>query len=654
MPNPFRRRIVTAVSATSAVALTSLALAGIAQSSQAAPATGAGTSGAACLDAVAAGPADTARQRVFAAAASTYRVPLAVVQGVAYLESRWDDHGGSPSTAGGYGPMHLTDLTPPDMSRARGKGAPIHSDGPVALHTAARGASLTGFPVARVEVDPAANVCAGAALLAAYQRQGGGPTGADTAVESWYDAVRAYSGSASAVDASTFARRVLTLIGTGAARTTDDGQRVRLQAVAGVHAPAAADPDAAPVDCPDDLGCEYVPAPYEWYGRPDPTAYGNHDLADRPDSPEIDYIVIHDTEASYDTTLDLVQDPTYVSWNYTIRSSDGHVAQHLYANNVGWHAGNWYVNTHSIGIEHEGYAAEGASWYTESMYESSAELVSFLADEYDVPLDRAHIIGHDQVPGILPKYVRAMHWDPGPYWDWEHYFDLLGAPIGAGARVTPANASPGMVVQVAPGFEGNEHKVTGCTEAGARCADQGTNFVYLRTGPRRLAPLVKDVGLHRHGYSTTDVADIGARATAGQKLVVAGTSGGWIAVWYLGAKGWIFVPPGHSPLVRSSGMVVTVRSGADFAPVYGRAYPERGAYPGAVPFQRVGPLQYTIEPGQGYVVADDSIPTDYYYASTYDDSAPRDHTDVVGKERYAEIWLGHRMAFVQTDDVETR
>lgn len=159
------------------------------------------------------------------------------------------------------------------------------------------------------------------------------------------------------------------------------------------------------------MGCEWVPAPYEQYGAT-PSAYGNHDLANRENDLDISFIVIHDTEATYDTTLKLVQDPTYVSWNYSIRSSDGHVAQHLDAKDVGFHAGNWYVNTHSIGIEHEGFAAEGATWYTESMYQSSAKLVRYLADKYSVKLDRAHILGHDQVPGILPANVRGMHWDP--------------------------------------------------------------------------------------------------------------------------------------------------------------------------------------------------------------------------------------------------
>ena len=86
-----------------------------------------------------------------------------------------------------------------------------------------------------------------------------------------------------------------------------------------------------------------------------------------------------------------------------MRSSDGHVAQHVNPKNVGFHAGNWYVNMHSVGIEHEGFAATGATWYTESMYRSSAALVKHLATKYGIPLDRAHIIGHDQVPGITHR-----------------------------------------------------------------------------------------------------------------------------------------------------------------------------------------------------------------------------------------------------------
>jgi N-acetyl-anhydromuramyl-L-alanine amidase AmpD len=604
--------------------------------------------GADCLDAVTSGPAAKTRQRAFAAAAATYGVPSSVLLGVSYLESRWDDHGAAPSTSGGYGPMHLTDVDVPDNSLAKGDGTVVKSDGPDSLHTADIAADLTKLSVRRLTSDDAANICGGAALLASYQADLGKPTGAQTTAASWYDAVRSYSGAAEIADADVFAQRVYATIKSGESRTTKDGQRVTLAAqpqVAVREAPGSAAEDTRP-DCPTTIACEWIPAPYEWYGEPNPYAYGNHDLANRPTDMDIDYIVVHDTETSYDGTIRLVTNPRYVSWQYTLRSSDGHIAQHVDAENVAWHAGNWYFNMKSIGLEHEGYAAQGAAWYTEAMYRTSAQLVRHLAAKYDVPLDRAHIIGHDQIPGITPAYVRGMHWDPGPYWDWEHYMDLIGAPI------KPDRRSKSDVWTVAPGFEDNVQPLTGCSGSGP-CTPQGTNFVYLHTQPDASSPLVKDAGLRPDGsYSTTHVSDHGARLAAGQKVVVAKRSGDWAGVWYLGEIGWLYTPKSDPVLLPSDGATVSPKPGAASAPVYGRAYPEKSAYAGTtIPYQTVTPLQYTIKAGQKYSLADADVQTQYYYAKTYDDSLADDHTVVNGQDKYYEIWFGHRMFFVRAADV---
>ncbi|MEJ7741459.1 MAG: N-acetylmuramoyl-L-alanine amidase [Nocardioidaceae bacterium] len=346
----------------------------------------------------------------------------------------------------------------------------------------------------------------------------------------------------------------------------------------------------------------------------------------------------------------MVQDPEYVSWHYTLRSSDGHVAQHVRTKNVAWQAGNWYVNMHSIGLEHEGYAGQNGEWYTEAMYRTSARLVRYLAHLYDVPLDRAHIIGHDQVPGVAPEYVAGMHWDPGPFWDWEHYFELLRKPI------VPERVSPTGLRVVVPGFEGNKQPLTDCSTGGgaqtpAPCRTDA-NFVTLRQSPSHFAPLVEDAGLHEVGTpSTTTVSDIGARAAAGHEFVVAGRVGNWTAVWYLGDMAWFHDPKGARNSKPVRGWQVEARPGVDSVPVYGRAYPEETAYPGTIPYQTLAPLQYTMDPGQSYVVGDVDIQTDYYYAKTYDDSLPGDHTQVVGDDVYYEIWFGHRMAYVRAADV---
>ena len=650
MSHPPRRRLLAAAAGASALALT---LSGFALGSQSSATVNRHQpTGRDCLHAVGDGPASHARQRTFTAASLTYGVPAPVLLGVSYMESRWDDHGNAPSTSGGYGPMHLTDVDVEQAGLAKGDGTFRSYDGPDSLHSASVAADLTKLGTSRLKSDDAANICGGAAVLASYQRQLGNATGATTSTAAWYGAVKAYSGAPTAADAETFAKEVFTTLKSGEARTTNDGQKVRVAAQPTLATPAAKSSPSADaadanehIDCPSTLDCEWIPAPYEQYG-PTVYDYGNHDLANREQNIDIDYVVIHDTETSYATTLQLVQDPTYVSWNYTIRSSDGHVAQHLDAKDVGFQAGNWYVNMHSIGVEHEGFAAQGASWYTEALYQNSAKLVKYLATKYSVKLDRAHIIGHDQVPGITPAFVRGMHWDPGPYWNWEHYMALLGAPLHVDRR------GKSNVVTVAPGFADNQQPVTGCSGSGP-CPTQGTNFVYLHTQPNASSPLVKDVGLHPDGTnSTTQVSDHGARLVAGQKVYVAQKSGDWLGVWYLGDIGWLYSPKSDPAVLPSGGKTVSAKPGSDSVPVYGRAYPEESAYAGtAVPYQTVTPLQYTIKAGQKYVLADDTIDTNYYYAKTFDSSLPDDHTVVTGQDTYYEIWFGHRMFYVRAADV---
>jgi hypothetical protein len=594
---------------------------------------------------------DGGRQGDFAQAARAAGVPVAVLKAVSFMQTRWDDHGTSMSTSGGYGPMHLTDV-PAELADGKGTGParpPLRS-----LQTARWAAELTGLSTRRLLSDAAANVCGGAAVLAALQRDAGGPTGTASDARDWARAIGAYSGAVDEATAQRTVRQTFAVLRNGRARTTNDGERVRLAASPGVRAPLArtAAADAHPVDCPFWLGCEWIPAPYEQFGDT-VSDYGNHDLADRPHDLSIDYIVIHDTEATWDATLQMVTDPTYVSWQYSLRSADGHIAQHLDLSDVGWHAGNWYVNAHSIGLEHEGFAASG-DWYTEAMYRTSAALVRHLTAKYGIPRDRGHIIGHDQIPGTVPSTVRGMHWDPGPFWDWEHYMRLIGAPIGGKHKGTP-RVRRGDVVTVRPGFADNPQPMVGCTTEGEPCQTRGTNFVYLHQAPDATSPLAWDEGLHpTRTDSTTHVSDIGARAAAGQNLVVAERRGDWLGVWWLGRLAWLHSPRTDPVVVRAKWwktLVVRPRRGLDSVPVYGRAYPEEGAYPAEIPYQTVTPLQYRIHAGQAYAVMDARVSTDYYYAKTFDDSLPMDHTAVRGEDRYYQVDLGHRFAYVRAADV---
>src|SRR6476619_4486477 len=67
------------------------------------------------------------RQAVFDRAADVSGVPVEILLGVSYLETRWDDHGAKVSSAGGYGPMHLTQDAAAkharDVAESKGDGA---------------------------------------------------------------------------------------------------------------------------------------------------------------------------------------------------------------------------------------------------------------------------------------------------------------------------------------------------------------------------------------------------------------------------------------------------------------------------------------------------------------------------------------------------
>ncbi|GHH72876.1 amidase [Streptomyces sulfonofaciens] len=610
-------------------------------------------------------PATARLQNAFAAAAADSGVPQSLLLGVSYLQSRWDTHQGAPSVSGGYGPMHLTDARTALATTGqrhgegaedpRGDGArpalhpgaalPASAALPARLRTLPAAARLTGIPAARLRTDPAANIRGGAALLAQAQKQLGRQLSDDPA--DWYGAVARFSGADDTATGATYADDVFAVIRDGVRRTTDTGQRVSLAAEPSL-APDAAQvrqsglrrAAAGPTECPATVACTWVPAPYEEFGDGD---YGNHDLADRPTDQSIDAIVIHDTEESWDLTMGLVQDPTYLGWHYTVRSTDGHIAQHMNTKDVGWHAGNWYVNAHSIGIEHEGFLADPDAWYTEEMYRTSARLVAYLAHKYDIPLDRQHILGHDTVPATTGSGIPAMHTDPGPYWDWAHYFTLLGKPFH---RTAGPNSK---AVTVLPDYADNRPAYTGCTSAGQPCPAHGSGEVRLHTAPAEDAPLVKDIGLRPGGQdSTIDVNDVGARASTGQQYAVAGRQGDWTAIWFLGQKAWFENPAKAPTAVPASGLVVTPKAGRSEVPVYGRAYPEASAYPAGVPVQAVSPMPYKLSAGQKYVVGG-KVHGEYFYAVTFDTAS---HRVVRGQDTYYEIQFGHRVEYVRAADVD--
>lgn len=161
------------------------------------------------------------------------------------------------------------------------------------------------------------------------------------------------------------------------------------------------------------------------------------------------YIVIHTIEGSLQSGIyTFATGSRPVSAHYLV-GRDGTVVQMVRERDTAWHAGtcslgsdprrcegprSYVINANSIGIEHQG-SAHDPDFDTEAMYKASAALARSLADKYGIPVDRAHIVGHEE--------IKPTKGDPGPHWDWEHYMRLIkGEPD---ARPAPSPERPASV-----------------------------------------------------------------------------------------------------------------------------------------------------------------------------------------------------------------
>jgi N-acetyl-anhydromuramyl-L-alanine amidase AmpD len=144
-----------------------------------------------------------------------------------------------------------------------------------------------------------------------------------------------------------------------------------------------------------------------------PAARSNYDVGRT--SPIV-AIVIHETDGSWISATNWFQNPrSRVSAHYLVRAYGGGIIQFVAESDTAYHAR--VANPWSIGIEHE-FNPRQAIWHTDQQYRASAQLVCAITRRYGIPVDRAHIIGHNEVPG-------TDHSDPGPTWNWSYYMSLV-------------------------------------------------------------------------------------------------------------------------------------------------------------------------------------------------------------------------------------
>ncbi len=227
-------------------------------------------------------------------------------------------------------------------------------------------------------------------------------------------------------------------------------------------------------------------------------------------------VVVHYTAGTYSGAIAWFQNcEAQCSAHYLIRSIDGQVTQMVSESDRAWHVGN--ENGYTIGIEHEAYG-NIYSFFTEAMYQSSADLVCDIATRrpvinthrlfYRDTLDDGTVLNyglHDlggstactQIRGHQ-HYPGQTHTDPGSYWDWNYYYKLVNANptvavlSGNAGQFTDSGGSNG-------NYANDERQLTRIYVPGADSValtfssfdiEPNYDFLYIYAGDNEFAPLI--------------------------------------------------------------------------------------------------------------------------------------------------------------------
>ena len=145
----------------------------------------------------------------------------------------------------------------------------------------------------------------------------------------------------------------------------------------------------------------------------------------------VNTVVVHYTgtnASAHNNLLYFSRNKVGASAHYFI-DRDGTLCQSVAESDTAWHAGNWPVNQHSVGIE----VVSAGEDFTEAQVSTLAALVQDLMARYGIP--EGSVIRHYDVTGKLC---------PAPYVDASKWAALKSRILGGSAELapTPAPAQP--------------------------------------------------------------------------------------------------------------------------------------------------------------------------------------------------------------------
>ena len=273
--------------------------------------------------------------------------------------------------------------------------------------------AITGAHPATIAGSREANVLGAARLLASLRDELSPEAPADEVDVGWWPVLVAWPGYGAEWLDHDHARDVFRTLQSGLTASTPGGETIELttRRVEGLEDVDWVEPPFGDDGARDVIGypgrARFVPA------------HSSNQSSRTAGTSSIERIVLHTTEGSYGGAVSWFQDPSSdVSSHYVIRRSDGEVTQLVSDEAKAWHACN--NNDDTLGIEHEGASGSPSTW-TPAMVDASARLSAWLVVQYDIPIDRDHIVGHGE---IQPAECSPRS-DPGAYFPWDDYMTLV-------------------------------------------------------------------------------------------------------------------------------------------------------------------------------------------------------------------------------------
>jgi len=354
---------------------------------------------------------DFPAQDLFAEAGAEYDVPADLLAAIAWKQSSF-----APAD----------ELETGDSEGEGHEHAPAHGWMGLSPDQVELASALTGFAPGDIQSRREENVYAAAALLDELRTRVAFSASRTAANASWWPAMVQFVDFGEEWLNHGWARDVFEVLQRGLAVPTLDEDLVQI----------------APRELPALANVEYVMPPSgdgtsfaagtDYPGAARFTAAHSSNQSYRSSGAgSIQRVVIHTVEGSYGGAISWFRNPSAnVSAHYVVRKSDGEVTQMVRDARKGWHVCG--SNNDTIGIEHEGAAGNAATW-TPQILDASARLTAWLVTQYNIPIDRSHIVGHGEIQGA----GCAFRSDPGAHFPWDSYMQKVTAYASGGSAAAP-------------------------------------------------------------------------------------------------------------------------------------------------------------------------------------------------------------------------